>query len=114
VQPGERLEAERARVTARVADLQRDFAAVVEASEDANLDDEHDPEGSTVGFERAQLRAYLQQARERLADLDAALQRVADGGYETCVRCGGPIGADRLRALPTTHLCVDCAAGDIS
>jgi hypothetical protein len=44
------------RVEARVADLERDFDAVVAASESANLDDEHDPEGSTVGFEELSVR----------------------------------------------------------
>jgi DnaK suppressor protein len=103
------LEAERVRVVARVADLERDFDAVVAASESANLDDEHDPEGSTVGFERAQVRALLDQARAHLAELDAAGQRVADGTYGVCVRCGKPIGVDRLRALPTAEMCVDCS-----
>jgi DnaK suppressor protein len=97
------------RVEARLADLERDFAAVVAASDSANLDDEHDPEGSTVGFERAQVRALLDQARSHLAELDAAAQRVTDETYGVCVRCGKPIGADRLRALPTTQVCVDCA-----
>ena len=98
------------RVETRVADLERDFDAVVAASESANLDDEHDPEGSTVGFERAQVRALLDQARGHLAELDAAAQRVADATYGVCERCGNPIGADRLRALPTTQMCVGCAA----
>ena len=97
------------RVATRIADLERDFAAIVDASEAANLDDEHDPEGSTVGFERAQVRALLEQARAHLAELDAAAARIADGSYGVCVRCGGPIGADRLRARPTTQLCVGCA-----
>jgi RNA polymerase-binding transcription factor DksA len=103
------LEAERVRVEARLADLERDFDAVVAASDSANLDDEHDPEGSTAGFERAQVRALLDQARSHLAELDAAAQRVADETYGVCVRCGKPIGADRLGALPTTQVCVDCA-----
>ena len=98
------------RVERRVADLERDFDAVVAASESANLDDEHDPEGSTVGFERAQVRALLDQARGHLAELDAAAQRLADETYGVCARCGNPIAAERLRARPTTQVCVDCAA----
>jgi RNA polymerase-binding transcription factor DksA len=97
-------------VERRVADLERDFDAVVAASEAANLDDEHDPEGATVGFERAQMRALLDQARAHLAELDAAVRRVGAGTYGDCGRCGRPIGDARLRARPTTPLCVECAA----
>ncbi len=74
------------RVEKRIADLERDFDAVVAASESANLDDEHDPEGSTIGFERAQVRALLNQARADLAELDAAGKRVAGGTYGVCAR----------------------------
>jgi RNA polymerase-binding transcription factor len=46
-------EAERNQALQRLADLTGDFNDVVEASRDANADDEHDPEGATIAFERA-------------------------------------------------------------
>ena len=46
------LLAERARVTAQVESLTRDFNRIVEASLGVGNDDEHDPEGTTVAFER--------------------------------------------------------------
>jgi RNA polymerase-binding transcription factor DksA len=103
-----RVEAERARVAARAEALQREFDAIVSASAEANLDDEHDPEGATVGFERAQVRALLEQARTYLTDLDVAHVRdeAADG---RCAACGEPIPPDRLDALPAATLCVRCA-----
>jgi RNA polymerase-binding transcription factor DksA len=104
------LRAERDRVAAEVAALEADFAALVAAAEDSNADDEHDPEGATIGFERAQLAAVLDATRRRLAALDAALDRVRSGGYGTCERCGGPIGAERLAALPATTRCRACAS----
>jgi RNA polymerase-binding transcription factor DksA len=107
--PRDRLSAERAETAAQVAALAADFAALVAASEDSNADDEHDPEGATIGFERAQLQATLDQARARLAALDDALRRAAGGTYGTCERCGRPIGAERLAALPATRACIDCA-----
>jgi RNA polymerase-binding transcription factor DksA len=76
----------------------------------ANADDEHDPEGSTIAFERAQTAALLDRAEERIDALDRALGRVEDGSYGTCVRCGRPIGADRLEARPDAETCVTCAA----
>ena len=39
----------------------------------SNADDEHDPEGATIAFERQQVVALLEQARRRLADVEAAL-----------------------------------------
>jgi RNA polymerase-binding transcription factor DksA len=104
----ERLADERRQVTSQIASLERSFDDIVDSSELAN-DDEHDPDGSTIAFERAKVIALLADARTRLADLDGAADRLAAGTYETCERCGGPIGAERLHALPTTRLCVRCA-----
>ena len=42
--------------------------------------------------------------------IEAALERIAKGSYGTCVRCGEPIGEERLDVLPQTPLCRDCAA----
>ncbi len=47
------LTAERAQVADQLAALQRDFDALVEAATGVATDDEHDPEGSTIAFERA-------------------------------------------------------------
>nr|WP_231121809.1 TraR/DksA C4-type zinc finger protein [Motilibacter peucedani] len=79
------------------------------ASADSNADDEHDPEGATIGFERAQLSALLEQSRARLLELDAALARVEAGTYGTCEVCGQPVAAGRLEARPTARTCVSCA-----
>ena len=43
-----------------------------------------------------------------LAEIDAALARMAEGCYGLCVRCGGQIGPDRLTVLPMTPLCMNC------
>ncbi len=48
--------------------------------------------------------------RERLAQVEAALRRVADGTYGTCERCGRPVGTNRLYAQPWATRCIDCAA----
>jgi RNA polymerase-binding transcription factor DksA len=105
------LAAERGRVAQQVADLSADLQAIIDASSDANADDEHDPEGSTIGFERAQVASLLDRARARLVDLDRAEERLRTGTYGICQRCRGPIGGDRLAALPTAAVCVRCATG---
>lgn len=94
----------------RLDALRAEHAAVVDASRDSNADDEHDPEGATIAFERAQVDALAQAARDRLAEVDAALDRLTDGSYGTCAGCGRPIPDGRLAARPTATTCVGCAA----
>ena len=104
------LDAERRETLARLGTLTGDFDALVEASEGSNADDEHDPEGATIAFERSQVDALARQAREHLREIDAALARLDAGDYGTCERCGRPISAGRLEARPTARTCIDCAA----
>ena len=105
----ERLLELRATTEARLAALDGNFEEVVAASEDANSDDEHDPEGATIGFERAQVAALTASARHTLEEVDAALERLENGTYGTCLSCGQPIAPARLEARPTATLCVSCA-----
>lgn len=103
------LEAELAHVRARLALLTDDFDGVVAASRDTNADDEHDPEGATIAFERSQLSALVRQAQGQLAEVEAALARWDEGAYGACETCGQAIGAGRLEARPTARLCIGCA-----
>ncbi|MBX9244464.1 TraR/DksA C4-type zinc finger protein [Actinotalea ferrariae] len=105
----ERVLAVRAEAVRRLASLGAAFDDVVAASAWSNADDEHDPEGATVAFERAQIGALARQARADLADADAALVRLDAGTYATCERCGTRIPAERLAVRPTTRRCVACA-----
>jgi DnaK suppressor protein len=110
VDPREVLLAERARAVVRIAALEREFAAIAESASAGGTDDEHDPEGATLAFERQHAAALLEQAREQVAAVDAALARLAAGRYGVCDRCGQPIGDDRLAARPAAETCVRCAA----
>ncbi len=107
--PRERLDGERRRTTRRLADLRGDYRGFVEASKDTNADDEHDPEGATIAFERSQVGALVQQAEQHLAEIDAALERLARGTYGVCAVCGQSIPAERLEVRPTATACVGCA-----
>ena len=89
--------------------LLAEYEGILEASVDANLDDEHDPEGATVGYERARVASLLAQARARLSALAAASDRIRTGVYGDCSQCGQPISFDRLMAFPTAVACVSCA-----
>ena len=103
------LLAERARAQRRAAALAREFAGIAEAAGEPGTDDEHDPEGATLAFERQHTAALLARARERIAEIDAAIGRLDDGTYGTCARCGQPVGEDRLAVRPTAITCVRCA-----
>ena len=106
----ERLEAERRQALSRLAGLTDDFDEVVAASRDTNADDEHDPEGATIAFERSQVSALVRQVRGHLAEIDAAYQRLGDGTYGTCEGCGQPIAPARLEARPSARTCIRCAS----
>src|ERR1700747_2974167 len=102
----EMLLAERARVRERIAALEREFAGIAEAASAPGTDDEHDPEGATLAFERQHTAALRAQALDQVADIDAAIGRLDDGTYGICVRCGRPVGEDRLAARPAAATCV--------
>jgi RNA polymerase-binding transcription factor DksA len=80
--------------------------AMTAARADTNSDDEHDPEGATIGFEWSQADALRSSLRRRLAEIDGALTRLADGTYGICAVCGDPIAPARLEARPTTDRCI--------
>lgn len=104
--PAERLTRLRSDVLRDLAALDGQIDAVTAARADANTDDEHDPEGATIAFERSQADALRVAARARLAAIDAALDRVADGTYGRCVVCGEPIAPARLEARPFALTCI--------
>lgn len=105
-----RLEVERAVTRERLEKLTDDYGAIVAASRDSNADDEHDPEGATIAFERSQIGALVRQAQLHIGEVEAALARLESGTYGTCERCGGAIGAGRLEARPVARTCIECAA----
>jgi DnaK suppressor protein len=95
--------------SALAVSLERERAAMVEASGASNADDEHDPEGATIAFERAQLDATIADLRRQHDDLVAAIARLDDGTYGICTVCGLPIPAARLEARPSATTHVACA-----
>jgi RNA polymerase-binding transcription factor DksA len=106
----ELLEAERQQTLRRLSSLTGDFDDVVEASRDANADDEHDPEGATIAFERSQVAALVLQVQHQLTEVEAAIDRLAAGIYGICEQCGQPIADARLEARPTARTCIKCAS----
>jgi len=105
----ELLTAERLRTLTLCLSLRHDLDSMAEAQASSNSDDEHDPEGTTLAFERAQTAALLDRSRSRLDDLERAVQRHEQGSYGVCEACGAAIPMERLAARPTAQTCLRCA-----
>ena len=106
----ELLEADRHQALWRLAALTGDFDEVVAASRDSNADDEHDPEGATIAFERSQVAALVAQTQGHLAEVEAAIERLEAGTYGICERCARPIAKARLEVRPAAQTCIGCAS----
>ena len=103
------LVAELGRTEEQAVSLARQFDDIVVAAEMSNTDDEHDPEGTTIAFERAQVSALHSQAIRDAAALQRTLADLDDKEFGACEECGDQIGFERLVALPATRRCVECA-----
>jgi DnaK suppressor protein len=103
------LEAERARKLALLPALRDDINSANAARQNSNVDDEHDPEGTTIAFELSQASALMRQSSDSLTQVEAALARIADGSYGRCETCGTAIAEGRLEARPWTAYCIDHA-----
>jgi RNA polymerase-binding transcription factor DksA len=109
LQPHSALTAARADALERRRGLVADLDSLVEATTDVATDDEHDPEGATIAYERSRISALIAAADEQLAETQAGLERIATGSYGRCELCGATIAEARLEALPATRTCRECA-----
>jgi DnaK suppressor protein len=103
------LDRECAATRARLAALVATFDDMVASADSANVDDEHDPEGVTLAYDRAQVASLIDSAQRHLDALNAATARMDAGTFGQCQECGRAIGAERLSAIPSTERCIDCA-----
>jgi DnaK suppressor protein len=67
-------------------------------------------EGTSLAVERLSQIAAHDRIRGTLAEVIRAQDKVADGTYGTCDRCEGPVGEDRLEAMPWATRCIGCAS----
>jgi DnaK suppressor protein len=111
----ERADALRRRLDARLAELDRELAAL--ARQLAPGDEGPRPQyGKRVGdhtseaLETRRNVAAAESLRVQRAEVERALVKLDEASYGRCDGCGGPIGDDRLEALPWAGECVDCRA----
>jgi len=60
---------------------------------------------------QAMNQAIAVRRRQALQKVEAALERLDDGDYGYCVRCGEEISPKRLELDPAAALCTDCTSG---
>lgn len=104
-----RIRAERRRLQSLVDSLTASFDDLTEAADASPPDDEHDPEGHTIAFERSQLAARRDGYVRTIAELVKAESRVDDAGSALCEICGNLIPHERRLAVPATARCIECA-----
>jgi len=67
-----------------------------------------DPAASWVDWESVP-EPISELARRELSDIDDALRRIEEGRYGRCEACGGPMGLQRIRAIPEARFCLSCS-----
>lgn len=58
--------------------------------------------------ERSEELGFIEQLRSMHIEVDRALARIDEGSYGKCKRCGKDIPTERLQAIPTVELCIEC------
>lgn len=104
----------RVALTARRDELQEEYAQTLtdltelqrERLTDSAGDDQADT--GTKTFEREQEITLANAILERVTQVERALERLDEGSYGWCERCGNPIPVERLAAFPSATLCVSC------
>lgn len=93
------LEAERERLVAELGEVIQAPGQMTYGSQAA---------AASQVFEQQRDLALRDRAEQHLAMVDAALARLADGTFGTCLRCARPIAPARLEALPWAAHCIEC------
>ena len=108
------LVAERVAPTGQATRLEDEANSLIEDGEmgDVQFDDESG-EGDTMVVERERDLALSAQARQTVADIDAALDRLANGTYGYSLASGRPIPRERLEAIPWATELVEEKVGGI-
>jgi DnaK suppressor protein len=96
----------RARLVAERTRLVEEIAAAIEVPEQMTYGSQ--AAAASQVFEQERDLAMRERATQQLEVVDAALARVEDGSYGTCLRCGRPIAPERLDALPWAAHCIEC------
>jgi RNA polymerase-binding transcription factor DksA len=76
--------------------------------EQSGFDHDHPAEAARALYDHEEILSTRALLVQRVAEIDAALQRIHDGTYGRCEVCGMPIERERLRVIPTARMRVAC------
>jgi RNA polymerase-binding protein DksA len=106
----------RKQLVARRAEIQDDVSYM--ADEMRSIGIEQDDENGSLGNHIAEDGSSVAEAerivtvtedfQDILAQIDSALERMNEGTYGVCLRCGQKISEERLEAFPYVAYCIDC------
>jgi DnaK suppressor protein len=101
------LEEERERLVGAIDSVNHEGSLAEETGDLSRGSGDHMADSATETFLRELDEGLEEDAVHLLEKIDAALRRIEDGTYGTCVVCGKPIGEERLEAIPYATLCID-------
>jgi RNA polymerase-binding protein DksA len=102
----EELDSERARALADLEIAEHDLQGLMRDAGEGAGDDQADAGASIFGREYEM--SLVANSRDKLDQVEHALERLANGTYGICESCGNPIGKMRLQAAPRATLCLAC------
>jgi DnaK suppressor protein len=103
-----RLLEERRRVVDAIDNIHSENpGSLGDETEEPLFQDNHLGDIATATFEREMASTLEDNSTHVLGEIDAALARIDAGTFGTCQACGGPVGEERLDALPWATLCIE-------
>jgi len=108
-QAASRLEEELREALESLQHVEREIPALSRDEDDeGGVPSNHMADQGTDVYEMERLTAYRADLNDRIESIRAAQERLAQGTYGTCQRCGRQIAPDRLEAIPWAAYCIDC------
>ena len=104
----QRMLEERQRVVDAIDNIHAENpGSIGDETEETTFQDNHLGDIATATFDREMASTLEDNSTHVLTEIDAALKRIDEGTFGVCTRCGKPISAERLEALPWATLCID-------
>jgi DnaK suppressor protein len=100
------LEGERMRLLHAARAVHHDGSLLEETGDLAIGSGDHLADSASETYMRELDEGLEENAEHIVVEIDAALGRIEDGSYGLCADCGGPIGEERLLAVPYATLCI--------
>ncbi|MGH3022180.1 MAG: TraR/DksA family transcriptional regulator [Gaiellaceae bacterium] len=99
---------ERSRVSSTIEHLHESNSVSLEEETEEETYDNHLADSATATLNREIDYTLEENSENVLGAVNRALERIDEGTYGTCARCGKQIAEERLEAIPYATRCIDC------